>query len=148
MRKVLIFVFYLLFGIFSSFGQTSETETTKVKMEIKTLYSFYNEYFKLFNQIPSSTNLKKLKMLQKKYCTISFYKKIPLLIEQQGADVFLKAQDSDIDYFKSLKIEKDLKSSEYLVTYFSNGLINERITISIHVQLIKQGNQYKINSVR
>ena len=47
---------------------------------------------------------KKLEMLQKQFCTEAFYKKIPEIIEQTDGDVFLKAQDSDIKYLRTLTV--------------------------------------------
>lgn len=141
-------VFYLLCTVIYSFGRSNDRESSTEKVALKTLYTFYTDYFKIYNQNPSIANQIKMDQLVQKYCSKSFYKKIPQLTEQTGADVFLKAQDSDIQFLKTLKIAKTINQNEYLVSYLANGNTNQQIKISIYIQLLKQGNQYKINSVR
>jgi hypothetical protein len=114
----------------------------------KLLLDFYTKYFHAFLEMPPALSEKKLDSLQKQFCTPGFYQKIPKILEKTGADVFLKAQDSDIRYLMSLKIKKDLKRDAYIVSYVGDGQLNEKITIKIFIRLVKVGNSYKIDSVR
>lgn len=112
------------------------------------LKDFYTNYFSAFVEPPGALSQKKLDLIQKQFCTKAFYKKIPEIIEQTDSDVFLKAQDSDIKYLKTLTISKDLKNEEYIVSYIADAMPEKKITIIIHLTLVKEGNSYKISAVR
>ncbi len=147
MRTLSSFLVCILFTFSSSCGQTIQKNYTEKAAE-KMLRDFYTNYFNVFVEPPSASSQKKLEMLQKQFCTESFYKKIPEIIEQTDGDVFLKAQDSDIKYLKSLTISKDLQREEYIVSYIADAMPEEKITITLHVTLVNEGNNYKISSVR
>lgn len=115
----------------------------------KMIKDFYTNYFIVFaSEVPGVSSQKKLEMLQKKYCTETFFKKIPDIIEQTDSDPFLKAQDSDIRYLKTLTVLKDLQNHQYIVSYIADVATNKKITITIHLTLVKHGSNYKIDSVR
>ena len=140
MKNLVLSIFFVLLSVSNTFGQTKNNLQNK-EVE-KMLYSFYSNYFKLFNEPPSAVIQKKLELHQKKFCTKSFYDKIPQIIENTDADVFLKAQDSDISYLKTLKIAKRLKN-QYVVSYIAD----DSMKISIKITLVKEGKNYKINDV-
>lgn len=147
MRKLLSFIICIQFTFLSSCGQTVQNSSTDKEAE-KMLRDFYTNYFNVFVEPPSAASQKKLEMLQKQFCTEAFYKKIAEIIEQTDADVFLKAQDSDIKYLKTLTVSKDLQNEEYVVSYIADATPEEKITITLHITLVKEGNNYKISSVR
>jgi hypothetical protein len=147
MRTVSSFLICLLFTFSSSCGQTIQNNSTDKEAE-KMLKDFYTNYFSAFVEPPSELSQKKLDMLQKQFCTEAFNKKIPEIIEQTDGDVFLKAQDSDIKYLKTLTVSKDLQKEEYIVSYIADATPEEKITITLHITLVKVGNNYKISSVR
>jgi Protein of unknown function (DUF3828) len=76
---------------------------------MKILGDFYTSYMKEFTDL-SSGHEQKTNEILKKYCTVSLIKKIPKLADQIDSDPFLKAQDSDSSWTKSLAIKKDLKT--------------------------------------
>lgn len=115
----------------------------------KMLKDFYTNYLTVFaTEPPGASSQKKLEMLQKQYCTEAFFKKIPDIIEQTDSDPFLKAQDSDIGYLKTLTVSQDLQKDEYIVSYIADAAPGEKITITIHITVIKEGDNYKIDSVK
>lgn len=66
-------------------------------------------------------DVSKLDTLQRRFCTTNLLHKIPKLSKQLDADPFLKAQDSNIKFLKSLTVSKDLqKESHYIVSYGIN----------------------------
>ena len=84
----------------------------------------------------------KLDALQKKVCTARLLQRIPKLADQLDADPFLKAQDSNIKFLKSLTVKEDLKKEgHYIVSYG----IDEKVVINLMV--VKQDGNYKIDNV-
>lgn len=131
----------------SSCGQTQNSSTEKQIEEM--LQEFYTSYFKVFATEPSgASSQEKLEMLQKQYCTEAFFKKIPEIIERTESDPFLKAQDSDIRYLKTLTVSKSQQKDEYIVSYIADGLPEEKITVTIYLKVIKEGKNYKIDNVK
>jgi hypothetical protein len=142
-----IIICILLFFV-ESCGNPIKNQSKEVAAETL-LKDFYTDYITLFVQSPSAENQRKLEMLQKQFCTKDFYKKIPEIIEQTGGDVFLKAQDSDIKYLKTLKIVKeDTVKDEYIVSYSADASMHETVVVKIHVTLPKDGDSFKINGIR
>jgi hypothetical protein len=141
-----IIICILLFFV-ESCGNPIKNQSKEVAAETL-LKDFYTDYITLFVQSPCAENQRKLEMLQKQFCTKDFYKKIPEIIEQTGGDVFLKAQDSDIKYLKTLKIVKDVETDEYVVSYQGDATIDQKVVVKIYLTLIKEGNDFKINGVR
>ncbi|RXK82814.1 DUF3828 domain-containing protein [Filimonas effusa] len=108
------------------------------------LKEFYTKYITAFATEPAGPeNEKKIKELQKEYCTAAFFKKIPGIIEESEADPFLDAQDSNIAYLETLTIEKGAAKDEYIVSY-----IPKEDKIIVHVTVVKEGDSYKIDSVK
>lgn len=136
----------LLFFV-ESCGNPIKNQSKEVAAETL-LKDFYTDYITLFVQSPSAENQRKLEMLKKQFCTKDFYKKIPKIIEQTCGDVFLKAQDSDIKYLKTLKIVKDTVKDEYIVSYSADASMHETVVVKTHVTLLKDGDTFKINGIR
>lgn len=117
-------------------AQNGTSDTLAIKM----LREFYTSYMTQFTDL-SSGHEQKTNAILKKYCTASLINRIPKLADQTDSDPFLKAQDSDSSWAKSLVIKKDLKrANTYNVSYQDSGDTN---TI-IHLLVLKQKEGYKI----
>jgi hypothetical protein len=120
-------------------AQNSSRDTLAKTM----LVDFYTSYMKEFTDL-SSAREHKINAIIKKYCTTSLINKIPKLADQIDSDPFLKAQDSDSTWAKSLVIKKDLKRpSVYTVSYRDGSNTNT----TIHLFVIRQKESYKIADV-
>jgi len=103
------------------------------------LKEFYTRYI---TDVASGAEQKKLDALTKKYCTTKLLNKIPKLIEQTDADPFLKAQDSDTGYLKTLTVDRDpKKEDQYIVSYVADH------KIIIHLIVVMTNKGYKIDAV-
>jgi hypothetical protein len=102
------------------------------------LRTFYTKYITFVDK----GDLSKIETLQKEYCTPKLFKKIPELGKKIDQDPFLKAQDSNIKFLKSLVVEKNgKKEGQYIVSYGSD----EKIVINLTV--VKMNGNYKIDNV-
>jgi hypothetical protein len=110
---------------------------------IKMLEDFYTSYMKEFTDL-SYGHKHRTNVILKKYCTVSLINKIPKLADQMDSDPFLKAQDSDSSWVKSLVVKKDLKRSGVYIVSYRDG--NNTNTI-IHSLVVKQKQIYKIADV-
>jgi len=100
---------------------------------------FYTQYI---TGVANGAEQKKLEALQRKYCTAKLLNKIPKLIEQTDADPFLKAQDSDIGFLKTLTVGRDpKKEDQYITSYMADH------KIVIHLIVVMTSNGYKIDGV-
>jgi hypothetical protein len=103
------------------------------------LKEFYTKYITEFY-----VGAVKLPSIQRKYCTTKLLHYIPKYIEQTDGDPFLKGQDTDTAYLKTLSIKKDNKRKNiYTVSYIDN--LNQKVTI--HLRVIKERGKFKIDSV-
>jgi Protein of unknown function (DUF3828) len=113
-------------------GHNSEEQAAEM---IKAFYTSYITYV-------DKGDLSKLEVLQKKYCTLKLFKKIPELGDKIDQDPFLKAQDSNIKFIKTLVVEKDnKKEGHYIVSYGTD----EKTLINLTV--LKMNGNYKIDNV-
>jgi hypothetical protein len=143
--KLRLSTFFLMIGLVPMSilncvqAQNSPPDTPAMTM----LRDFYTNYLKEFTDL-SSAHAQKLNTILKKYCTTSLINKVPKLAVQIDSDPFLKAQDSDSTWAKSLVIKKDLKKpSIYIVSYGDAG----NASTIIHLFVIKQRESYKIADV-
>jgi len=99
--------------------------------------------------------VKKLDSLQKKYCSLRFQKVIKKEFKLGGLDHDLLTNDegADANFFKTLKVEKDkVNQNVYSVSYTyhtkdpSYRPIDKKVIL--HVTVVKEGDSYKIDSVR
>lgn len=109
---------------------------------------FYVAYFTIFCK---TANLplqeKKLDSLRKLSCTTAFYKKIPFLMEEKEADIFLNAQDADISSLKTLRVSKGKTENTVVITYLAEVEPKVKQTIRISIRLKKLNNKYLIYTV-
>ncbi len=147
MKKFALFLACVIFTINNGCGQ-SQNYFTQIEAE-NMLMNFYTNYIKVFaTEPPGSTSQKKLEMLQKHYCTETFFNKIQELIEETGSDPFLKAQDSDIAYLATLTVSKHLLKNQYLVSYVADAAPEEKVTVTILVTVVKEGENCKISDLK
>jgi hypothetical protein len=116
------------------------------KQVIVMLKGFYTSYINVFSTI-SPAQIQKLNSIKAKYCTASLLAKIENQLKsgELDYDPFLKAQDVDTGWLKTLSFEKDSKKADfYIVSYVDNS---SNTKVAIHLTVVKQGENYKIASV-
>ena len=117
-------------------GQSNSSD----KQALTMLKEFYTNYI---TEVSNGAEPKKILSLQKKYCTVALLKKIPKLIEQSDSDPFLKAQDSNTEFLKTLSLRKDLKKSNtYIVSYIADK------KIIINLEVVHENETFRIAEVR
>ena len=140
MKKIwLILLFSINAAVLYAQSQSSEKQISVM------LKGFYTKYI---TAVASSDNPhiseKKLILLRNQYCTSHLLNQIPKLIEQTDSDPFLKAQDSDIAFLKTLSVKKDIKKSNvYTVSYFSSL----QTKFVIYLKIVKDNEGFKIDSL-
>ena len=145
-NRIYLYALLLLVVLKSScmYGQASSDE----KQIIGMLKSFYTEYMTTLSKDDVRLSVKKIHSLQKTYCTQKLLKKLPMLSEQIDADPFLQAQDSNIDYIKTLSIVKSQKIfNQYIVSYIDIYSPN-KIKVIIYLTIVKEKNGFKIDSIK
>jgi hypothetical protein len=101
------------------------------------LKQFYTSYI-------SADEESQLTLIKKQYCTKKILNRIAK-DEELDADPFLQAQDTDIDWLRTLVINKDTqKPNVYTVSYISN-YTKKRIINKLLV--VKVGPAYKIDDI-
>lgn len=105
---------------------------------VSMLREFYTAYMTAF----AIGTDDKLLALQRKYCTSRLLKKIPDMIEKSDGDPFIKGQDSDTAYLKTLTITRDTqKEGQFTVSYQAD------YKIVIHLTVVERDKKYKIDNV-
>jgi hypothetical protein len=103
------------------------------------LKEFYTSYITL---VASDSNTdKQLVSLQKKYCTVKLITRLPKILEQRDSDPFLNAQDSQVDYLKTLTVKRDVKKAGHYIVSYDHG------KIIINLTVVNVGSTCKIDSV-
>ena len=122
--------------------------STTDKQTIAMIKEFYTAYITAFSESPTSANLNKQFALPKKYCTASLLRKINSQ-EYIEADPFIFAQDTEPLMLKSLSVEKDLrKANSFIVSYRYHTTPGHTDKQVIHLTVIKQGENFKIASIK
>ena len=127
------FVSILIF--FSSFcrAQNKSSNDSAAIM----LKQFYTSYI-------SADEESQLTLIKKQYCTKKILNRIAK-DEELDADPFLQAQDTDIDWLRTLVINKDAqKPNVYTVSYMSNY---SKKRIINRLLVVKVGQAYKIDDI-
>jgi hypothetical protein len=118
----------------------STTEEEKISSMLRTFYTNY------ITEISETSDAKKeisyLDSLTHIYCTSSLLEKIKN--EELDYDPFINAQDADIEWLKTLTINKDADVNNlYVVSYLETYSFQQ---IKIKLLIVKQKNCYKIDS--
>ena len=134
--SILFLIGSMLFFSSCTNGQSSIDTVNAAKIAM--LKSFYTEYITEF----SIGDPKKAGLIQKKYTTSGLRHKWDSL--QIDYDPYLKGQDSDTSFIKTLQITKDLtKPNVYIVTYLDN--VPSKATI--YLKIVCDSTGYKIDDV-
>lgn len=110
------------------------------------LKSFYTKYIQTFNDYP--TDEKRLQPLLKANCDPQLLAKLKKKAEggDLDSDPFLKAQDVDLRWLKSLEVRKDGATADgYAVSYVDNA---DKSTVILHLVANKLNGVLKIRDVR
>jgi hypothetical protein len=155
MRKILLLAIFS--GIFTSENSYSQNKTSEEKQIIKTLRTFYREYFleETKTKIDTDgtagigTDYTKIELLKKKYCTKNFLIKLEKAFANElDYDPLVNAQDFDMKDYETLKIIKDkTKSNVYLVSFGYFEYDKNNIQKPIKMVIVKDKGMYKIDSI-
>jgi hypothetical protein len=145
MKSLTCFLLCLLFTA-SCYGQPlpNRPEQDAVPM----LKRFYTDYLTVFATAVGNGGQKKLTLLQQRFCTPAFFKKIPALIQQTDSDPFLKAQDTSIEYLTTLTIAKTLAKDKYRVSYSADAEPGKKSTVVILVTVVKEKDGFRIAALK
>jgi hypothetical protein len=148
---------YIISAILISISSCSTAQNnTSEKQAENVLLEFYTKHFQVWGipSLPSDVRYEKLDSLMQKYCTSKLRKEAREAYENVGVD-FL-TNDLIGNSNENLKVERDTTNENgYIVSFLSDiatyadppsGQTKKQVTI--HVTVIKEGNNYKINYVR
>jgi hypothetical protein len=145
MKEIFSSIFCIIMFFSELSSQTDHIIVDNKTNEIKFIKNFYTSYIETFaNERDLYLMEKKLKILQKSYCTNKLLKEIPDLVEKCDCDPFLNAQDADIRILNTLKIYKVGDNNEYIVQYMDD--LTNRL-VKVKLKLVKIKNSWKIDSV-
>ena len=131
------FVCILIFSGSSCLGQNKTANDSAMIM----LKQFYTSYITANDE---SLSEKELDLIKKKYCTQKILNRIAK-DEELDSDPFVNAQDTNMDWLKTLVISKDpQKANVYIVSYLDT-YTQERIINKLLV--VKKGQAYKIDDI-
>lgn len=135
MRYMLVFFIWCLTVTVSCGSDYSESEAIKVIKE------FYKLYLNELEEFPP--NISKMDSIKNIYCTSNF------LLDNKRNDLdydpFLNAQDSNVDWLKTLRVEKYSESEKTFKISYYDSYSNEDVTIILGV--LHENGQYKIDFV-
>ena len=140
MKRSFYFVFVLVLCLTVPWGtmRAQATGGGTADGRVSMLREFYTAYITTF----ATGTDDKLLALQRKYCTARLLKRIPDMIEKSDGDPFIKGQDSDTAYLKTLTIIKDAgKEGQFTVSYQAD------YKIVIHLTVVERDKKYKIDNV-
>ncbi|RCH55262.1 hypothetical protein DJ568_08745 [Mucilaginibacter hurinus] len=121
MNKLLLVFIVLIKGlILQAQNELSEKQTQTELLE------FYKQYITI---VASGYSENKSTFLKKKYCTKNLIAKLPQLIEECDCDPFLKAQDSNIRFLRTLSIKQAKEPNTYKVSYIADDRIIINLTV-------------------
>ena len=145
MVKIFWSIFFSLTVIFCSGQTASSIDSSKSALSfLKNFYTIYITDIAIGHSLNSSDSLKK------KYCTPKLLNKIaehsdPEKLNWWDYDPFIKAQDSDTAFLKSLSIRmNNRKPNSYSVSY---GSTDDSTKITIHLIVQKQKEGFRIADV-
>lgn len=143
-------IFLVLIALISICNNTYVQAQAKPldKQAISMLKKFYTAYFEAWSRPPTSDNLKKIKSIQREFCTTSLYNKIIAQYKSQhiGADPFTQSQDINIAWLNTLSFNKNLSELNGYIVSYTEPASKEKIII--HLTVIKQGNLFKISDIK
>lgn len=132
----------LFIGIMAS-GNASAQKANEQKAKTDMLKAFYTEYISA--NAKENVDQKAVQAILKKYLTTKFLKEYSKLSEELDYDLFVSAQDFDIEWLKTLEVESAATFNVFRVTY-DMEFEDERALIRPVVA--KENGKYKIAGVK
>ena len=109
------------------------------KQITKMLKEFYSNYITENSKMPP--NIKKIAIIKNIYCSKKLVANLNK--KQLDYDPFLNAQDSDVDWIKTLTISKGVQNKNlYVVTYSIDGSKN-----TVKLMVVNEVGKFKIDSI-
>jgi hypothetical protein len=142
MKVVASLLLCLLFTGLCGYAQTPNNRSGKEAEHM--LKAFYTKYITAVATDDGPASESKMKQLQQQFCTRTFLKKMPDLLEQTDSDLFLKAQDTSLDYLKTLTITQTPIPNQYRVSYMGDVERGKKRAIVIRVTVVKEQDGFKI----
>ncbi|MBY0425291.1 MAG: hypothetical protein K2Q22_06620 [Cytophagales bacterium] len=153
MKTTLLVIILSIFFYTPSCGQTKNENSDHQIRDMLT--NFYDAHLHIWTDVPPQPNevkRNKLYSLWQKYCTSKFINEAKEAYINSGVDVLTNDLVS-IELNDNLKVEKQAdKKNVYIVSFIAkeseipSGPIKKQIIL--YVSVIKEGESYKINSVR
>lgn len=120
------------------FGHATAQNAEGDRQAIAMLKEFYTDYITAIDH----GEQKAWDSLQRKFCTVRLLRKLPQLGEEHDEDPFLKAQDSNIAFLKSLTVKADARmNGHYVVSYMADK------KVIVNVMVVRQQGHYLINGL-
>lgn len=110
--------------------------------KIEMLKAFYTEYITANSK--AETDGREIDAIKKKYCTAKFLKELEAAADPDY-DIFLSAQDCDIEWLKTLHVEPAATFNVFRVTY-DLGFEDEKALIRPVVA--KENGKFRIDGIR
>ena len=137
-KNICIYLFMIGMSFYNnSYGQISSSSDKQIR---ETLKSFYKVYIAENDKMPIDE--KKLNSIKRKYCTLKFIKKMKA--SDLDYDPFVKAQDYDKNWLKTMKINKDSKKNIYVVCFMDTYV---KTNICVKLLVLKVNKEFKIDNV-
>jgi hypothetical protein len=153
MKTLLSLIIGAMVTFTSSCGQ-SQNNVFSNKQTENMLFEFYSKLFKIWEtpSLPSDVRYDKLDSLMQKHCTSKLRNEAREAFENVGADVPTNNLVS-VDLNESLKVKKNAnKENCYIISFIATysdapgGPIKKQVVL--HVTVVKEGESYKIDSVK
>jgi len=148
--KAKSFIFLLIVNLIfiTSYNHVQAQNRPYDRQAFMMLKEFYTAYITEWSKLTTPINLTKLNAIQRKYCTASLLSKIKAQLKsgQLDSDPFLQAQDVDISWLKTLSFNRDSRILNSYTASYIDSVSNEKVII--HLTIIKQGDNFKIMSIR
>lgn len=119
---------------------------------IKMLKQFYHEYANADSRMAKAddvaSQIEELRAVKEKYCSAKLINWLDK--EEIDVDPFLKSQDFNIEWLKTLKVEKEANyRNQFIVTYsFFDHFRKQTVQRKISLVVVRLNGEYKIDDVR
>jgi hypothetical protein len=148
--KSIIYFFITLTILLCNGGRTRAQNNVGDNQVIQMLKEFYIAYNAAWSTAKGEIPIKKLRSLQRKYCTNKLINGIKE--EDFDHDPLLGEDYEYVEHLKTVTVIKDRnKENTYIVSYIDNTTQGGNpidIKVVLHVTVVKEGGSFKIASVK
>jgi hypothetical protein len=155
MKTLQIYLISTILIFISSCSNAQNNNSEKLAETM--LLDFYSKHFYIWRNTPISNTspvtvlYEKLDSLMQKYCTSKLRKEVREVFENVGADYLTNNLIGDLN--ENLKVVKDARmENDYIVSFLATYLDapggQTKKQVTVYVTIIKEGEGYKIDSVR